>query len=153
MKLVASRNCAFGSGTRTTGFEFGEFEINEGSTKYDFDKELIRPVSLDNLKHGTIETAEGVSDREFSMAYRNGHMTIHVEPEVAENEVGSYLGIKIEDTELAPPIKQALAEANIATLGDLADYGETNEGWTSIAGIGDSSDAAIAQEFAKHISE
>ena len=41
MKLTARQKCSFGNGTREPGFEYGSFEINEGVTPYEFEKELI----------------------------------------------------------------------------------------------------------------
>ena len=46
MKLTARRKCSFGNGTRGAGFEFGTFEINDGVTPYEFEKELILPRRL-----------------------------------------------------------------------------------------------------------
>lgn len=165
MKLISRRKCAFGNGTRPAGFEFGEFEVAENSTPYEFEKELILHRSFSKLKNGTAKVAEGVTEREFVTAYRNGHLALRIDesdrketkPDPSNPDSASpdppedYSEIKIKDTGLSSSIQSALEKAGIETLGDLEDFGEANRGFTKIDGIAKAGEAAILEEFEKHI--
>ena len=154
MELLAARRCAFGNGTRQAEFVFGTYEVAKGSTPYEFEKELIQPRPFSELENGTATPADGVSEREFATAFRNGHLTMRIEVEAKQEAPAGpidYKLVKISDTDLSTSIKTAISNAGINTLGDLETFGENNDGFKAIDGIADASEAAIFETFEKFI--
>jgi len=152
MKLTARRKCSFGNGTRKPGFEFGTFEINDGVTPYEFEKELILPKPFEDLKTGSVELAEGVKEREFSMAFRNGTMTLRTGSEEKAEPV-DYKTISVDETGLSDSIKKALDAAGLKTLGDVESYANEHEGLQSISGIGEASELEVIDLLSQHVNK
>lgn len=152
MKLTARRKCSFGNGTRKPGFEFGTFEINDGVTPYEFEKELILPKPFADLKTGSVKLAEGVKEREFSMAFRNGTATLRAGGEEKVEPV-DYKTILIDETGLSDSIKKALGSAELKTLGDVESYANDNEGLQSISGIGEASESEVIDLLSQHVNK
>ena len=152
MKLTARRKCSFGNGTRKPGFEFGTFEINGGVTTYEFEKELILPKPFANLKTGSVKLAEGVKEREFSMAFRNGTMTLRTGGE-EEAEPIDYTEILVDETGLSESIKTALINAGLKTLGDVETYANDNEGLQTVSGIGEASESEVIELLSQHVNK
>lgn len=149
--LIAAQRCSFGSGTRAKGFVFGSFEVNDGVKPYDFQKEIILPNPLSELKTGKAVPADGVSDREFATAFRNSHIVLQVE-DGEETEQVDYKTLAVESSGLSAAIKSALETAGIKTLGELEEFGNEFEGFQTIDGIAEASETAIIEELKKHIS-
>ena len=147
MKLTARRKCSFGNGTRGAGFEFGTFEINDGVTPYEFEKELILPRPFADLKTGSVELTEGVKESEFSMAFRNGTITLRT----SGDEPVDYKTILVNETSLSGNIKESLASAGLSTLGDVESYANQNEGLQTINGIAEASESAVIELLSQYV--
>lgn len=73
VNIEASRNCAFGNGTRLAGFRFASVELKGENKLYQLLMELRKPdcKSVDDLETADVTLAEGVTKREFTMVLNN----------------------------------------------------------------------------------
>lgn len=142
---------ALGNGTRPRGFVFGIIESEEHVA-----------AAIEAAQMGDCEVVcelvaaeEGVDRVEILSAlrtYAGGGPIQIVDPSRPEKDAkpsDDPRSLSIEDLELTPGVVRSLHDAGITTVGELIAFGDANEGFTSVEGIGASGEAKIIAALKK----
>jgi hypothetical protein len=165
MKSIrTSQNLSFGNGTRRAGFELGKVKDFENAV------ELASQFEVD-FKKIKCELAEDVTASEMITALRNHRFLKFGDPVVETEETlepksvvpsDDWRSIAIADVEELNGNDVVLLLANlsvssegkfpnIATLGELFDFGDENQGFQVVKGIGEKTDMLLREVLAGHV--
>lgn len=168
MKVSITRNLALGNGTRPKGFVLGDTDTKDPAKVTPKNTKLaagVLPVELETLMEnqqymlvdGDLPKPDDDLVDPFAMQTKPNYVPPPESKTVAQEESESEVepddqakrALPIADLGLKAQQSKPLVDAGLDTVGKLIDFAEENNGLTTISGVGEPTEKAVAEALQK----